>query len=39
MSEEQAEQLSALLDDIYAGFVKVVSSARGKSEQQVHCLL
>jgi Peptidase family S49 len=37
MSEAQAEQLSALLDDIYAGFTQVVASARGKSEQEVRC--
>lgn len=36
MSEDQAEQLTALLDDIYAGFTKTVSLARGKSEQEVH---
>jgi Peptidase family S49 len=35
MSEAQAEQLSALLDDIYTRFTQTVASARGKSEQEV----
>lgn len=40
MSEAQAEQLGALLDDIFAGFVSAVSASRNKTPEQVcSCLL
>ena len=39
MSEEQREQLSALLDDIYADLVEGIAKARGKSTEQVEALL
>jgi hypothetical protein len=35
MSEAQREQLSALLDDIYGGFVRDVAASRGKTTQEV----
>lgn len=34
-SDSQREQLSALLDDIYAGFSADVASSRGKTEAEV----
>lgn len=39
MSEPQKEQLSALLEDLYTGFVDGVAKSRGKTEEQVtgHC--
>ncbi|KAG1677042.1 hypothetical protein FOA52_001212 [Chlamydomonas sp. UWO 241] len=39
MSEPQAEQLGALLDDIYDEFVTVVASARGKTVDEVKAML
>ena len=36
MSEPQKEQLTALLDDIYAAYKSGVAAAVGKSEQEVH---
>ena len=38
MAPEQREQLQALLDSVYTGFVSSVAEARGKTEEQV-CLL
>ncbi len=35
MSEAQARQLNALLDDIYAGFVSAIAASRGKTAEQV----
>ncbi|KAL6780934.1 SPP1A [Auxenochlorella protothecoides x Auxenochlorella symbiontica] len=39
MSDSQREQLSALLDDIYAGFSADVASSRGKTEAEVREML
>ena len=35
MSEAQREQLTAILDDIYAGFTQGVAASRGKSVEEV----
>ncbi|KAL4448020.1 hypothetical protein ABPG75_005239 [Micractinium tetrahymenae] len=39
MSEAQREQLTALLDDIYGGFLEHVAAARGKSREEVAAFL
>ncbi|KAL4444953.1 hypothetical protein ABPG77_004003 [Micractinium sp. CCAP 211/92] len=39
MSEAQREQLTALLDDIYGGFLEHVASARGKTKEEVAAFL
>ena len=35
MSDAQREQLTAILDDIYAGFTQGIAASRGKSADEV----
>lgn len=39
MSEPQAEQLEALLEDIFAQFTRTIAAARGKSVEEVAAML
>eukprot|EP00195_Chlamydomonas_chlamydogama_P015757 CAMPEP_0202909918 /NCGR_PEP_ID=MMETSP1392-20130828/50619_1 /ASSEMBLY_ACC=CAM_ASM_000868 /TAXON_ID=225041 /ORGANISM="Chlamydomonas chlamydogama, Strain SAG 11-48b" /LENGTH=725 /DNA_ID=CAMNT_0049599831 /DNA_START=187 /DNA_END=2361 /DNA_ORIENTATION=- len=39
MSEAQAEQLGAILDDIYQDFLTTVAEARGKTKEEVAALI
>lgn len=39
MSDEQREQLTSILDDVYNTFVDTVAAARGKSRSEVESLL
>lgn len=39
MSEEQKEQLTAILDDVYNNFVDTIALARGKDRSEVEALL
>jgi hypothetical protein len=39
MSDAQREQLSAILEDIYAGFTQGIAASRGKSAEEVQLRL